>query len=375
MEACWWSTVVRVKPGPRLGLFLLLLATLLVASLLGAFPARARVERPAPVGSDAFKASLPYSGDFPDPTVVRVGHNYYAYGTTINYLNLPVLQSRDLLTWTARASNDPNRWWLNDAMPTTGSWSRIREVGRRTFGSTWAPHVIRRGPYFLAAYSSPVADGSRRCIGIAVATSPVGPFADPNPNAVVCPAGQGVIDPFIFVQKKRMYLLWKGDSDAVLASARLINNAGIFSLTGPVKALLAPKLAWEGTIVENPAMVRYRRALWLFYSGNDYGTAQYATGLAKCKSPMGPCKRIGKAPFMASKWGLAGPGGASPFFDKRGRLHLVYHAWRAGQTGYPKRAECRESAEGCAQRRMYVANVGPGKRGRLKLTKMYLNGP
>ncbi|MEZ5160625.1 MAG: hypothetical protein R2709_07690 [Marmoricola sp.] len=119
--------MVRVKPGPRLGLFLLLLATLLVASLL-------RHSRLELAWSDRHQLAVMPSSEpallrrFPDPTVVRVGHNYYAYGTTINYLNLPVLQSRDLLTWTARASNDPNRWWLNDAMPTTGSWSRIKRL-------------------------------------------------------------------------------------------------------------------------------------------------------------------------------------------------------------------------------------------------------
>ena len=32
---------------------------------------------------------------------------------------------------------------------------------------------------------------------------------------------------------------------------------------------------------------------------------------------------------------LAGPGGATPFVDRPGRLRLAYHAWRTGNVGYP----------------------------------------
>lgn len=332
--------------------------------------------RPNPVGSDDFMANAPYSGDFPDPSVLRVGNTYYAYGTTINFLNLPVVSSRDLITWTARSSNDPNRWWLNDAMPVTGSWTQISKVGLRFFGSTWAPHVVQRGRYFLAAYSAPLkGGGGRRCVGIAAATNPTGPFVDSRTTPVVCPATQGAIDPYIFVDRKVMYLLWKGDSNSVLYSARLVNRAGIHSIAGSVKPLLTVKMPWEGTIIENPAMIRYRGKLRLFYSGHSFALPNYATGLAECKTPKGPCRRVSKNPFMASKWGLVGPGGATPFFDKRRRLHLVYHAWRAGQNGYPSNAECRTTAIGCAQRRMYIATLGPGRKGQIKVTKMYLRGP
>lgn len=362
------------KPGWRV--FAVVFLGLVLVALSGSPSALARGARPNPLGSDQFMASAPYAGDFPDPSVLRVGNTYYAYGTTINYLNLPVIHSTDLVTWTARATNDPDRWWLNDAMPITGSWSEITQVGRRTFGATWAPSVIQRGPYFVAAYAAPIAGGSgKRCVGIAAATSPVGPFTDANPLPVVCPVDQGVIDPYIFVDRKKTYLLWKGDTNSVLYSARLVNNAGSYSIVGPVKPLLTVKLPWEGTIIENPAMIRYRGKLQLFYSGNDYAKASYATGAATCRSPLGPCRRSSPKPLLASRWGLAGPGGATPFFDKKRNLYLAYHAWREGQTGYPSSAVCRTTAIGCAQRRLYVATLGPGKKGRVKVTKMYLSGP
>ena len=36
---------------------------------------------------------------------------------------------------------------------------------------------------------------------------------------------------------------------------------------------------------------------------------------------------------------LAGQGGATPFLDRSGRLRLIYHAWRTGNVGYPKRQQ------------------------------------
>ncbi len=79
------------------------LALALAASLGSAADARsARGERPAPVGSDPFVSGYGYRGDFPDPSVLRVGNTWFAYSTTVGGLNLPVLRSTDLVHWQAR---------------------------------------------------------------------------------------------------------------------------------------------------------------------------------------------------------------------------------------------------------------------------------
>jgi hypothetical protein len=123
-------------------------------------------------------------------------------------------------------------------------------------------------------------------------------------------------------------------------------------------------------VVENPAMIRFHKKLYLFYSANGFGTPRYATGYSICKKVTGRCKRSGR--LLVSNTSLSGPGGATPFLDRSGRLRLAYHAWTAGNVGYPATDACLTSSAGCAQRRMYVATLGRvGKKGHLRVTRLW----
>src|SRR5436190_12908670 len=128
--------------------------------------ASARSDRPSAVGSDPFRGGEAYSGDFPDPTMMRVGSTFYAYSTTIAALNLPATTSTDLRHWKARPSSDPGRPFDNDAMPSAASWAERRTTpGGRVYSATWAPSVVRMGPgRFVSAYAVPRAGDGRRCI-------------------------------------------------------------------------------------------------------------------------------------------------------------------------------------------------------------------
>lgn len=341
-----------------------LLVLLALVGLLATTPsASARSERLAPVGSDAFRGSEAYKGDFPDPSVLRVGAQYYAYSTTIAALNLPMTMSTDLRTWVARASADPAQPWLNDAMAGPAAWAQLTPRADGTaFGATWAPSVARVGSVFVAAYSVPRASDGRRCLSMATSSSPAGPFVDSSAGPVTC-AGWGVIDPHIFRDGTRTWLLFKveGSPDRIMVARLDSTLRGL--VPGTARTLLVPKAAWEGAVVENPAMIRYRRKLYLFYSGNGYGSTKYATGYAVCRSVLGRCRRMGR--LLATNSWVAGPGGAMPFFDAAGGLRLAYHAWRPGSVGYPTTDACLVTVAGCPQRRMYVATLGPARRGRL----------
>ena len=94
-----------------------------------------------------FRGGSAYSGDFPDPTVMRVGGTFYAYSTTVAALNLPAMTSRDLVTGRRGRSHDPAHPYQNDAMPTAARGpSDGRPNGGREFSATWAPSVVRLGP-------------------------------------------------------------------------------------------------------------------------------------------------------------------------------------------------------------------------------------
>jgi beta-xylosidase len=333
--------------------------------------ASARPERPAAMGGDPFNPGAAYRGDFPDPTVWRVGQRFYAASTTVAALNLPMTTSSDLKTWTTLPAPDPAKPRLNDALPTPASWARKNHTaGGRAWSPTWAPSVVRISTgTFVAAYAVPRASDGRRCISLARSASPAGPYVDRTTGPQTCGA-LGVIDPQLFVDRGRIWMLHKmeGAPDRLLVRAMNKYATG-FAVGSRNYTLLTAKAAWEGQVVENPAMIRYRNRLYLIYSGNGYGSAKYATGYATCRTVIGPCARRTRL-LMTGRY-LAGPGGATPFLDLAGQLRLAYHAWPAGNVGYPRDTSCLGAAEGCAQRRMYVATLAPGKGGRLLVRRYF----
>ena len=322
-----------------------------VLSLLPGQVASASDARPAPIGSDRFVVGQPYRGDFPDPTVLRVGNVFYAYSTTISSLNLPVMSSRDLIHWKARGEG------LNHV----GSWAASRRVGQRTFGATWAPTVARFGKRYLHAYAVPRRGRpSQRCISLSSSLSPFGGFVDRRTRPLLCPATRGAIDPAFYTGPKgARFVLWKIEQTRRLPSQLFINRLSgdgrrVIDSSRP---LLTTKDAWERPLIENPAMIRYRGRFYLFYSGGDYTNKSYATGYAICASPYGPCTRASDRPLLATGGRVAGPGGAMPFLDRLGRLRLAYAAWDIGNTGYPTNTSCRRKPKGCPQRKLHVATL------------------
>jgi beta-xylosidase len=343
----------------RLGIAVVALALLAAAQL----PASARTERARPAGSDPFKPGSAYRGDFPDPTVWRAGRRYYAASTTVAALNLPLMTSTDLRTWTTRAASDPANPFSADALPTPPPWAQTQQTPkRRTFMSTWAPSVARVAGAYVAAYSVPRAGDGRRCLSLARSASPTGPFVDSSKTPLGC--GTGAIDPQIFLDHGKVLLLFQmaGRPGRILIR-RMNSSATAFAPGSGTYELLRPAAAWEGGVVENPAMFRYRKRLYLLYSGNNWKTSGYATGYAVCKSIVGPCTRKGR--LLSSGRYVAGPGGAMPFTDTAGRLRLAFHGWTPGNVGYPTSNACTGTAQGCAQRRLHFAYLTAGRRGRL----------
>ena len=328
-----------------------------------------------PVGQstgERFVAGEPYAGQFPDPTVMRDGDRYVASSTTVANLNLPVMSSSDLRTWVPRPpmtdAASYSGWRLyNEAMPVKPTWAATREVrGKVRLMSQWAPSLAKVGGRYLAAYSTAVRLSPRHsCIGIATSTSALGEYRDPSPRPLVCypRADLGAIDPDIFVERGRAWLLWKNEGVRGTHPPRLmlrrLGPRGTSFLPGSRATVLATlDQGWEGRVVENPSMVRFRGRYYLFYSGNDWVSARYATGYAVCATVTGPCRKPTSRPLLASAGSVAGPGGADALVDRNGRLRLAYAAWDAGRVG----------PVGTNARRLHVATVKAGRRGLLTVS-------
>lgn len=351
--------------------------TLLGASALVAAVALTAVGSPvgaraAGAGSDRFLAGQPYTGPFPDPTVLVDNGRYVLSGTTTANLNLPILTSTDLVTFTPREplpdwSSYSNWAMYNEAMTTAPAWAAVRgHRGPVDLVSQWAPSLAKVGGQYVAAYSAAVTLQPRHsCIGVAVASSPLGPYTHPSSRPLVCQpaAALGAIDPDVFVDRDGTpYLLWKneGVKDKLpprLMARKLAADGTRFASGSTARVLATRGRSWEGSVVENPSMVRYKGSYWLFYSGNAWATSRYAVGYARCKTPLGPCtKSKADRPLLKSFTGVSGPGGADAFRDTAGRLRFVYAAWDAGRVG------------GANPRRLHVATVTVLEKGKLKVT-------
>lgn len=272
-------------------------------------------------GSDG----LVYPFDFPDPDVILVGNTYYAYATNSVAGNIQITKSTDLVHWST----------VGNALPSLPAWAHP--------DATWAPGVAMVGGNVLLYYAAEVAGpgGGEECISVASATQPVGPFIDSSTAPLECQASLGgSIDPLPFVDSNGdLYLLWKsgssGGSDKIWAEELNPNGLGFTANTSPV-ALLGPNQPWQGGTVEAPDLVTTGGHYFLFFSGNDWSSANYAVGVATCTGPLGPCSDAASPePILSSDAGADGPGGESVFMDATGSFWIGFDAYVPGAVGYP----------------------------------------
>lgn len=263
-------------------------------------------------------------GDFPDPHIVADGSRWYAYATNGQGRNVQLLRSDDRVRWTA----------LADAMPTLASWVRP--------GLTWAPEVIAAGGGWRLYYTARDRVSDRQCVGVAVASSPEGPFVDSRAAPLVCQVAQGgTIDASPFRDTDgRLYLSFKNDGNCcgqpTTLYAQELSADGLALQGSPVALLTNQPATWEGAVIEAPTLWRHAGRLLLFYSANDYGGAAYAVGLAECATPLGPCTRAAGQPFLKSRSdirpALIGPGHQA-LFSAGGQTYIAYHAWQVAADG------------------------------------------
>ena len=279
----------------------------------------------APGTAAAASTAPAYAGDFPDPFVLRVGGTYFAYATQTGATSVQRMQSSDTVRW---------HHGLGNALPALPPWAQ--------WGHTWAPSVLRRGLTYVLYYTARDRASGRQCISRAVSVLPQGPFVDASLSPWLCQLDRGgSIDPYAFVDDGGVpYLLWKSDDNALgrpttLWGQRL--SADGLSRVGTATPLLAADAAWEGGVVEGPAMTRAPGGQrYLFYGANAWDSPAAGIGFATCAGPLGPCAKATRAgPWMASSGQKVGPAGPTFFTDAGGGLRLGYHAWSPGRVGYP----------------------------------------
>ncbi len=343
-------------------------------------------------GAPWFEPNRVYTQNFPDPSVIVDGNRYVAYGTATGGAYLPAMTSTDLATWTAHARYNPNTYFpsdpfFNDALVQPPSWAyNTGDPHNWINHEIRAPGMARIGSRFVAFSTVRVAAPGetnyglgRFCIGVATSTNAMGPFRDTTSTPIQCdndPVGSIDPEPFVDPVSGTPYLLWKsegipGSMPQRIWIRQLTAEGTAFAAGSVATVLLGVADAWEGNVVENPSMVHFGGRYYLFHSGNEWRSDDYATGYSICDGPLGPCRRTSSDPLLDSgdRPGRLGPGGADAFVGLDGRLMIAYHYWNAPYTDYPAFPAC-QSAGTCTsqgQRRLAVEALAVGSDGSLRL--------
>ncbi|HKQ99029.1 MAG TPA: family 43 glycosylhydrolase [Pyrinomonadaceae bacterium] len=258
------------------------------------------------------------AGDFPDPSVIRTGQDYWAAATSSEWApEFPILHSRDLVNWEVIGSVFERR----------PAWS---------VGSYWAPEISQYRGRFFVYYVARKKDGPL-CVAVATAKRPAGPYTDHGP--LVCQE-VGSIDGFpVTDERGRRFLLWKEDGNSVSKPtpiwAQQLSADGT-RLVGSRQEILRNDQPWEkhaslpyGDLVEGPAIVRRKGWFYMFYSGNFCCAREcnYMMGVARSRKLLGPWEKNPKNPILAGNDDWKCPGHGTVVTDWSGRDWLMYHAY------------------------------------------------
>jgi len=253
------------------------------------------------------------AGDYPDPSIIRVGKDFWATATSSEWgPQFPILHSRDLVNWKI----------VGAVFPTRPSWAR---------GNFWAPEITEDHGRYRIYYVGRKQDGPLS-VAVATAEKPEGPYTDRGP---LVSQEAGSIDPVAVSDEKGVrYLIWKEDGNSrklpTIIWAQPLSDDGT-SLTGERKELIRNDAPWEGAVVEGPFVLRRGDWQYLFYSGSGCcgrGCA-YAMGVARSRSLLGPWEKNPSNPILAGNEQWKCPGHGSVVMDDRGRYFMLYHAYDA----------------------------------------------
>lgn len=264
------------------------------------------------------------AGDYPDPSVVRVGEEFWAATTTGGWApHFALLRSRDLVNWEG----------VGYVFASKPAWAK---------DDFWAPEIVSDGGRMLLFYTARRDEGPKKrgtlCVAVATAQTPAGPYTDRGPLVCQIPerAGVGSIDPFFVRDEEGVpFLIWKADGNDAEPDAPTSIYAQRLSedgtrLLGKRREILRNTSPWERHVTEGSFIMRRGGWFYHFYSGNACcGRAcEYALGVARAKRLLGPWEKNPKNPIIAANRDWQCPGHGSIVETSDGRDFLLYHSYR-----------------------------------------------
>jgi xylan 1,4-beta-xylosidase len=259
------------------------------------------------------------AGDYPDPSVIRIGKDYYATATSSEWgPEYPILHSRDLVNWET----------VGVVFPKRPEWS---------VGNYWAPEIWQENGRIYVFYTARK-KGGPLCIAVATADKPTGPYTDHG--ALECQE-VGSIDAFpIRDENGKLFVVWKEDGNSVGKPTPLWAqelDTRNWKLTGKRQEIMRnDPTTWEGNLIEGPFIMRRGDYFYMFYAGNACCTrgCNYAMGLARSKTLLGNWERYDQNPILKGNENWNCPGHGTAVTTENGRTYMMYHAYHPKDTSY-----------------------------------------
>lgn len=251
-----------------------------------------------------------------DPTVLKTGNQFYAFGTEDNWAEeggyhlVPVLKSTDLIHWDLQG----------DSFESKPSW--------KPKGGIWAPDVTEVNGQYYMYYSFSTWGDPNPGIGLAISTTPNGPFMDQGPVFTSEEIGvKNSIDPFYWEDNGKKYLIWGS-----------FHGLYLTALSEDGKKAIGDKIHLAGNHLE-AAYVHFRNGF--YYLFGSAGTccegenSSYRVLVGRASKLEGPyLDQLGKSLLMEGSGTLvlqgnaqvAGPGhNAEIITDDHQQDWLLYH--------------------------------------------------
>ena len=261
-------------------------------------------QRRADLGNGRFLNPI-IAGDHPDPSLIRVGDDYYLTFSSFDaYPGILIWHSRDLVNW----------------VPVTAAL-------RQPIGSVWAPDLVHHDGRFYCYI--PARTATYKSIYVITAERIEGPWSDP----VDLHLNQHIDPCHVADEDGTRWLFLSGGDRVQLAADGL-------STLGEVAHVYDPWRYPEAWVVETfapegPKLMK--RGEWWYMTTAVGGTAGPPTGhmviMARSRSLAGPWENDPGNPLIRTqsareKWWSRGH--ATPFEDQNGDWWMIYHGYENG---------------------------------------------
>ncbi|GAB4039399.1 family 43 glycosylhydrolase [Spirosoma jeollabukense] len=252
------------------------------------------------------------TGDFADPSIIRVGDTYYAAGTSSEWgPAYPIYTSKDLVNWD----------YVGPVFTTPPAW---------TMGSFWAPELFYRNGTYYVYYTARRKADKRSYIGVASTPDLRKGFTD---HGLLLEWTSEAIDAFVLEDGGKLYITWKAygldKGKAIELLGAELSPDGL-KVTGKAFTLLtAERNNWEAGGAEGQAIFKRGRYYYMTYSGNACCGARcnYQVGLARAEKLQGPWEKYAKNPVLFSDDSWKCPGHGTVVTTPDNRYFYLHHAY------------------------------------------------